>query len=693
MMSRKLLTLSVPVACLLSPTVALGYGVVLPDDPKPWERTAAVELTNYLARVVGDGAVRIVGRGEVLFHVGDTALAGERGLVSARMDEEQWRIVSCDTNIVLNGGGSRGCLYAVSHFLEDFCDVRWWGNDDEDVPARESLDLPFLEVGGKPHFGYRQIYTGNDRYSMGQRMVLHHRLNAISGKPLPAELGGSVQYGPPASCHTWDRYLPFSKYGKEHPEWYSLLDGERIGGKTRGQFCLTCPGLIECLSEEVEKAVSAAEVDARAKGRTPPWLYDLSMNDNSNACQCENCMRETELYGHSGAQLRFVNAVTEKVVKLHPYVRFTTFAYMYSEPLPTGGVRAADHVIVRLCNTRQNIAGGMGEESQKAIRDLTTGWGDFAKGLFIWEYAITYNKTALGLPVPSEFHLGDKYAFYARQGVQGLFIENEHPEAGDMYEMKYYLMSHLLENPMQDADRLAVDFLRRYYGKEPGRLICRAREHLDRIRRERGGFLPMYAAPSDFNFIRDEDFAKVDALWDEAEARAEGDARRLKRIRFSRQSMERLKRLRARYVLTRKNGEVGLTERPFYDFPATNSIFKIRSSHGSRWVDDPEASTGRAIGMPFTNKLYRFPLSIFLFDRKKKISVKNFAEPLGTGYQWYDLGSVKMPNVFSMCFTSTSDVSLAPAIPEAEGNTYVIKARLKATDDELFIDRVVLLEP
>ena len=140
--------------------------VISPDAPKPYEVTAAKELGTYLGKCVPSGKVTVGGgRGATalpaVFHVGDTALARAKGLAAAEIDEDRWIIRSFGKDIVLVGGGSRGTLYAVSHFLEDFCDVRWWSDREEDAPVRDSLALPALDVSGKPAFRALQVRKRN----------------------------------------------------------------------------------------------------------------------------------------------------------------------------------------------------------------------------------------------------------------------------------------------------------------------------------------------------------------------------------------------------------------------------------------------------------------------------------------------------------------------------------------------------
>ena len=222
--------------------------VISPDAPKPYEVTAAKELGTYLGKCVPSGKVTVGGgRGATalpaVFHVGDTALARAKGLAAVEIDEDRWIIRSFGKDIVLVGGGSRGTLYAVSHFLEDFCDVRWWSDREEDAPVRDSLALPALDVSGKPAFRYRSIHRSRNRAESDPRLAIRRRLNSNGLVPIPAEWGGGMEYGPPDHAHTFDMYLPWSKYGKEHPEWYSLIGGRRIGGQLDGQLCLSNPDL------------------------------------------------------------------------------------------------------------------------------------------------------------------------------------------------------------------------------------------------------------------------------------------------------------------------------------------------------------------------------------------------------------------------------------------------------------------
>ena len=84
----------------------VAFRIVLPDEPKPWEKTAAEELGHYLGLCLGGNRLTVEGQGGVVFHVGDTAFARENGVSDCK--DEEWRIKSFGRNVVLAGGGTRG---------------------------------------------------------------------------------------------------------------------------------------------------------------------------------------------------------------------------------------------------------------------------------------------------------------------------------------------------------------------------------------------------------------------------------------------------------------------------------------------------------------------------------------------------------------------------------------------------------
>ena len=127
MCAQKLRTLCVCIgvgiffACEAAESV---FSIVLPTEPKPWERTAAKELEACLSQAVGEGAILVGGRLSAtadaaredtrppVFHVGDTALARKKGLTG--LEDERWVVRSFGRDVILNGGGSAAVRMARS---------------------------------------------------------------------------------------------------------------------------------------------------------------------------------------------------------------------------------------------------------------------------------------------------------------------------------------------------------------------------------------------------------------------------------------------------------------------------------------------------------------------------------------------------------------------------------------------------
>ena len=332
-----------------------AYVVNGPEEPKPWEITAVKEVEGYLAKRLDGAAFSVDGNVSVALHVGDTEFARSKGLLSGSMEDEAWVIRSFGGDVVLNGGGSRGCLYAVYHFLEDFCSVRWWSEKEEDILEKGKLALPRLDAKGKPAFIYRDIFRTIDPAKSQSLLAVRRRLNRNGDVPVPLSLGGAFAYGPPKHCHTFNAYVKWEELGKTKPELFSLHDGVRCGGhdyNKGGQLCLTNPDVgklvLEGLMANIEKSVK----NARKKKSPAPRLFEVSMNDNKRFCQCEACKEQAEKFGHSGFYLNFVNSIAAEVGKVYPDVFITTLAYYYLEDPPKCGVKAAPNVLVKLCNTR-----------------------------------------------------------------------------------------------------------------------------------------------------------------------------------------------------------------------------------------------------------------------------------------------------------------------------------------------------
>jgi len=680
-----------------------AYRAEVSPSAAKWEVTAVRELTNYLDRVALDGRLTVEGAENVVFHVGDTAFARSKDLGSDKLQNEEWVIRSFGRDVVINGGGTRGCLYGVYHFLEDFCDIRWWFDDDEDVPAPKPLAFPSLKKRGKPYFFYRDIYR--DR-STSPVFAMRCRLNGNGNSFIPPEYGGGEIYGPPDHSHTFEWFVPWGKYGKEHPEWFSLRGGKRIGGMGQGQLCLTNPELKAFFLTRVEEAIAKGAATARDKGLPAPRLYCLAPNDNRCYCECEKCQKMIDELGHAGYHLTFSNFIAGELGPRHPELIFTFEAYHESSDVPKVAMRAADNVIVRLSNTRQNSAAGLFAPENALMRKQTEGWGERAKILSIWEYAVTYQEKTKGFPYPSEFYIPERYRYYAEKGAVSVLIEHEFPDKSDFYDLKFFLERHALEDPFCDGDKLMEEFKDRYFGPA-GEKVMASRRYLDKIRRERNGIISWSPNFSEFGFLKLADAEYMTRLYDEAEELVKDDQKRLKRVRRARAGLDRYT-VAVRAASAMHAPETGVSDVPFYDFPVNRKTWYLynRDNPALNFVKDPDACEGLAVEVPgeHARHYYDLPFVLGIDDVIKDVvsyrgEIKA-AKP-GTGYDWYDFEDVPIPAGGYYVFLTRSWAVRIPAMPPIFcGRRFKVRVRMnfegpmygRAGDKNRFrIDRVVFI--
>ncbi|MBT3377975.1 MAG: DUF4838 domain-containing protein [Lentisphaerae bacterium] len=715
--------------------VATGqtYRVVGPREALPHESTAVKELQDYLARRV-KGDVTIGGRRNVVFQVGDTDLARENGLLSSQLPEEEWHIKSFGNQVLLNGGGTRGALYAVYHFLEDYCDVHWWSEYEDYVPPAGPVELPALDTSGKPAFLYRDLYRTHypaDAVHFAVRI----RLNRSGDIPIPAEYGGSFNYGPPYHCHTFDKYVPATKHLEASPELFSLHKGKRVGGQRHGQLCLTNEALKPVFLDSLREYIRKGEENARKQGLPLPRIYDVSQNDNRRFCECERCMDFVAEHGHSGLYLTFVNWLAGEIAEEHPHVYISTLAYHYSEPPPTGGVRAAPNVVVKLTDTLTNQAASVLEEENKVFKEFVEQWKGFADHLFIWDYAITFSRGLTGLPFASEFYYGDLYRHYRANNVSGVFWEHENPHLADMYELKVFMESKLMEDPDQNVEALIGLFMDRYYGPAAPHILA-YRHLVDAARKRNGGVVRWFPKIYSFDYLQDDDIAAAHRLFEQAESAVRGDPLLSAHVRRARTGLDRLTCLRGTASLcyrdkdskveqtktlldvrsagnrlaeswpawaeryTGRRGEprgalkavnaqlakhnrteVPLASVPerfrgraFYDFNA--GAFENHSPQAVSLVSDPDSPCGYAFRSDVkASHYYKLPFVIGFYDQgaRKGITSKTFKQPLGEpGYNWYQLGPVTIPKDGYVYTSRAWTTKLQTGVDELVGKTFDI---------------------
>ena len=424
--------------------------VVLPGDAGECMRYAADELTNFTARLTGakvaiaDGVPSASAR-TVRLSVSRSGLA-----------PEAFRISQTGNSVAIEGGNESGVLYGVYELLEKFGGCRWYSSWCEKVPRLDRFEIPDgYRDEQKPAFKLREPEWFD--VMKNNAFAARCRVNGPTAL-LPAKFGGMPYRfgGGLGGCHTFHLILPPEKYFKDHPEYFSEVNGRRTSART--QLCLTNPDVLRIVTSNVLDRI-------RRHPRTR--FYGVSQMDWMNYCACAKC-KEIDDYeeSHSGTVIRFVNAVAEAVEREFPDVIVETLAYQYSRK-PPKHVKPRHNVMPCLCSIECDFSHPMSVSQYREnvrFREDMSGWAKICKQLYVWDY--TTNFKHFPMPFPNVLALQDNIRFFRDSKVDFLFEQGAwQGYHGDFAELKTWLISKWMWNPDLPQEGLLDDFFNGYYGK------------------------------------------------------------------------------------------------------------------------------------------------------------------------------------------------------------------------------------
>ena len=452
--------------------------IVVPDNPTLVEKSASIELLDAVRRMTGAELVitnESTAPKGVALYVGDTvasrAATNDENIAEWKYDEIF--IKSVADGVVFTGHPTRGVLYAVNTWLEDFCGVRWWTPKESSYPVRGSLPISGIEHRYAPKIKYRETYY-KDGFDANFKVRLKGNFTSLTRylfdkiEFIPPEKGGNHRLyffkGRRSAYHSFFEILPPDTYFDAHPEWYGFVTNGNQNVRARTQLCLTNP---EMLAEFIKQTKRRLREDPTVD------FISISQNDNSptgsaSPCACPNCIEVEKEEGgvHSGPIIRFANSVAEAIEKEFPNVRVDTFAYLYSRVAPKK-TKARHNVIVRFCDIDCPVAVPMDikgvsrcEEWMKELKE----WGQAASGqLFIWDYVVNFDNYML--PHPNLFSLGPNVRIFAESGAVGIFEQGDALcDAGEFNRLRHWVLAHLLWDPSKDDIALINEFIEGYYG-------------------------------------------------------------------------------------------------------------------------------------------------------------------------------------------------------------------------------------
>ena len=667
--------------------------VHLSPQATPALLTAAREYTNYVAKLSG-----VVP--QVL--MADEAPVGRKvvRLVADSSAEESWKIVEDDGNLVISGGGRRGTLYGVYHFLEDELGIHWFSPGTEFLPSLNRFVFKGKRF-GRPRMRYRDIYFVTGPQAM--EFLARNRMNTSA-----AAYGGQMVYGAPRDNHTLYACLggkdKICALFAEHPDWFPLIEGRRYldvlyaNSHSRSQLCLTNPDLRRSWVEALRGHIRNDIEKAKRLGLAPPMFYAIDQNDCYDGfCKCPSCLAIVEREGgNSGLLLDFVNYVAAELETEAPSVTFQMMAYGSTEK-PPRLMSPRHNVGIRLCDSTSDVLRPWTNPVNARHYDNLLGWSKVCDKIAMWDYQITFGApTCIGYPTPTIGTFAADLRTLAEHGGDGVFFEHEDPIGGDMRDLKVWMEMKLAEDPSLDPKGLLRTFTDGYYGPAGATIrdYLMLLENAGKKADARVGWMPQ---PASYSFIDAAVVERALSLFADAEALVASDEEKLARVRHARLSLDKLRILRGdasaiagyretwerernlrkpcrddgyskgvtRFLQTVEKIRSLPTPKAFADLPK-DSLFLFNAGRGKHSVlvlDDASSPAGEAIRFiysgivrknPEAAEKYKFPLRstispLFGSDAGEFVA-DNTPKNLPKGYHWYRLAKDVKLNQKSVLF-------------------------------------------
>jgi hypothetical protein len=493
------------------------YKIFVSDKAIAPEKYAAEELQTYLYQISGckmEITHRIENEAKLIyigFHEAPQSLTAN--LNPSDFGNEEYIIRSDGKSLLIAGGETRGALYGVIGYLSDYLGCRWYTSTVRKVPSDPTISLSKIEDRQKPAFEYREVYW---REAYDTAWEVHNRQDP-SGLHIPDSMGGTYITYP--FVHTFYALVPPEKYFAAHPEYFSEINGKRVGKD--GQLCLTNPDVVK---------VAIATVFDWIKTHPKANVFSIDQNDGEGYCECKYCKALDEKEGsHSGTLINFVNQIADTIAKAYPKIKLQTLAYAYTV-VPPKHIRPADNVMIRLCHYNDCAAHPIeGCVVNKPYLDQMNQWEHIAKKITIWEYYTDFQHYFL--PFPNFESFSHDIKFYADRKVKGIFAEGTSGAGGEFAQLKSWVIAQLMWNPNQDARHLINEYVDNVYGESAEYIASYIQLLHDQLGKD--AHLDIWAEPYEVNYLNQTTIRKADSLFALAKGAAAQDTALSARVEFA----------------------------------------------------------------------------------------------------------------------------------------------------------------
>jgi hypothetical protein len=422
------------------------YSIVRSKNASGYELSAANVLQNYLQQISGvlipiiDDSAQDSGF-EIL--IGNTSRTKENENI-----QNDGFLIDIRSNKLIISGKGKGTLYGVYTFLEKYLGCRKYSSKFKLIPKQSSIIISGINDLQNPKINFRSLHYWDAETD--QEYLDWHKLNRIEDK---WGLWG----------HSFFKLLSPAKYFDKHPEYFSLVNGERVAM----QLCLTNPDVLKIVIKELDKKINDA-----------PGLeyWSVSQNDDIGACECENCTALNKKHGsYQGSLLTFINQIAAK----YPDKTISTLAYNFSRKAPVG-LKPLENVNIMFSAIDINRSKPVNSDPRsERFRIDYDAWEKLTSNIIVWDYVVQF--TNYISPFPNFHTLKPNFEYFSKNQPVGFFIQGSVEVPGELAEIRAYILSKLLWDKDADLEEIKSEFLDNYYGNAGvlvGKYINLIHEHV-----------------------------------------------------------------------------------------------------------------------------------------------------------------------------------------------------------------------
>lgn len=450
-----------------------GFSIVTPDNQRNYDKFTVNELSSHLQKITADKVevfTESTYKGSTpVIYLGKT----RQGIAESKKLTlpEQWRIKSVGNDkLVITGSDPKGVLYGVYEFLERYGNVRHFDEKNSSIPVNKNFKLPSTDISGRPYFRIRHIYDSLDWYRDTHIFKARNRGQAYGN-------AGTTDYpllGSPSPHHTFHNYA--DTFPVKKTEMFSLRPNNERVKDSSGQLCMTNTDTRKYVLAALRSFIKKDRVKAAKDGVPPPFIYDISANDNNNQCVCPDCKAIADREGgtYSAPLLDFINYIAREIRKEYPEIYIRTFAYLFSYN-PPKTMRAEDNVIMHIAmlgmefggNGKRDTMRPLTYKTNKEALDLIIAWSKYAKNIAVWDYWKLFGGDHANLAGPY-VNLEAIYSampIYKKYNVKDIFVECESPESTSFFALKRYIGLRSMNIPELNVQQEINTFMQGMYAE------------------------------------------------------------------------------------------------------------------------------------------------------------------------------------------------------------------------------------